>query len=283
MEYKKFSNGLKIPVLGLGTWRIGGDGNSPDYSKDQESITAIVEAVKLGYTHIDTAEQYGAGHCEELVGEAIKGFDREKLFITTKVMSKNLQYDDVIRSCKKSLERLQTSYIDLYLIHAPNKDISLEETMKAMDHLLDINLVKFIGVSNFNVETLKEAQKYSKHKIVANQIEYSLMTRNKGRYGDSIDMESETIPYCQKHDIIIMAERPIERGALLKPNPVLDALAENYGKTKAQIAINWLISKPNIITIPKSSDVNHLKENLGAIGWKLTEEDLATLDSMEFI
>ena len=128
----------------------------------------------------------------------------------------------------------------------------------------------------------EEAQKVSKSKIVVNQIEYSLLTRNQGKYGSNNNMELETVPYCQENNIIIMAERPIERGLLLKSHPILDKLEQKYGKTKAQIAINWLISKKNIVTIPKSSNVEHMKENLGALGWKLSNKDVKLLDETNF-
>ena len=281
MEFKTLDKDFKIPVLGLGTWGIGGFLET-DSSNDDKSIQAIKDAIDLGYTHIDTAELYGAGHSEELIGKAIKDLDRSKLIITSKVFKTNLKYDDVIASCKKSLEKLQTNYIDIYLIHAPNPEIPLEETMRAMDYLIEQKLVRFIGVSNFSVEKMKEAQRYSKNKIVANQIPYNLATRNKNHRGSCINMESEIIPYCQENDIIIMAYRPIERGFLLEPNPILDELSKKYNKTKAQIAINWLISKKGIITIPKSTNIEHLKENLGAVGWNLSNEDIKLLDETEF-
>ena len=281
MEYKTLIDGVKIPVLGLGTWLIGGD-LEPDYSDDANAIRAIQKAIELGYTHIDTAEMYGNGHCEELIGKAIKGIDRKKLFITSKVRESKLKYDDVIKSANESLNRLQTNYLDLFLIHSPSPVIPIEETMAAFDYLVEKEFVKYIGVSNFKVDQLIEAQKYSKNKIVANQIEYSLLTRNVGQYSGNIDMESETIPYCQQNNIVIMAERPIERGFILKAHSVLDALEIKYQKTKAQIAINWLISKKNIITIPKSINEDHLKENLGSIGWELEDEDINILDNIKF-
>jgi len=135
---------------------------------------------------------------------------------------------------------------------------------------------------------MQEAQKHSKNKIVANQIPYNLATRNvnldrnANRVDSCINMESEIIPYCQENDIIIMAYRPIERGFLLKPNSLLDDLSKKYGKTKAQIAINWLVSKKNIVTIPKSTSLDHLKENLSAIGWSLSDDDIKLLDEMKF-
>src|SRR3989304_206462 len=166
MEYKTIS-GIKIPVLGLGTYGMSGEKKRtaaiPEYA-DKQHIEAIRTAIKLGMTHIDTAESYGNGHAEKLVAEAIKGLDREKLFITSKVSEENLHYDDVIASCKASLQRLGTNYIDLYLIHFPNPNIPIEETMRTMDFLVEKKSVRFIGVSNFSVEQLKEAQKYAKNK-----------------------------------------------------------------------------------------------------------------------
>ena len=281
MEFKTLINDIKIPVLGLGTWLIGG-ALEADYSQDIKAITAIKKAIELGYSHLDTAEMYGNGHCEELIGEAIKNVNRNSLFITSKVRESKLRYDNVIISANESLNRLQTDYIDLYLIHSPSETIPIEETMRAFDHLIENNMVRNIGVSNFRVDQLMEAQKHTKYKIVANQIEYSLLTRNKGKYSGNIDMESKTIPYCQENNIIIMAERPIERGLILKSHPVLDKLESKYNKTKAQIAMNWLISKKNIITIPKSINEAHLKENLGALGWKLEIADITALDEIQF-
>lgn len=271
---------FSMPLLGLGTWRIGGDG-SADYSHDNKEIQAIKTALKLGYSLIDTTEMYGAGHCEELIGKAIEGFDRKKLFIVSKVLDDNLHYEDVIKSAKASLKRLNTLYMDLYLIHAPNSEISLEETMQAMDYLMKEKLVKNIGVSNFTVDLLKEAQSFSKNPIVVNQIEYSLMTRNEGIYGYTSNQEKEIIPYCEKNHITVMSERPLERGLLLKSHPVMNALVEKYSKTRAQIALNWLITK-GIVAIPKSTDKTHLKENLGALGWNLSKEDVQLLDKTKF-
>lgn len=281
MEYKFIDKKTKIPVLGLGTWGFGGFRES-DFSQDEESICAIKAAINVGYTLIDTAELYGAGHTEELVGKAIKDIDQSTLFIISKVFKTNLKYNDVLVSCKNSLERLCTNYLDLYLIHAPNPDIPLSETMRAMDELVEKKFVRFIGVSNFSVEQMKEAQIYSQHKIVVNQIPYNLSARNKDYRGYCVNMESEIIPYCQQNGILIMAHRPLERGFLLQSHQLLDSLSKKYNKTKAQIAINWLLSKKNIITIPKSVNPEHMKENLDALGWKLDDIDMQLLDETEF-
>ncbi|MBN1693850.1 aldo/keto reductase [candidate division WOR-3 bacterium] len=276
MEYKNLTKNTKIPVLGLGTWEIGGR-MSRDTSYDAEGIAAIRGAIELGYTHIDTAEMYGAGHSEELVGLAIKDFDRDSLFITTKVLPEHLRYKDVIKSAEGSLKRLKTDYIDLYLIHVPNPKISIKETMQAMDLLVKQKKIRFIGVSNFSVEQLKEAQDFTENKIVNNQIEYNLLTRHSGMY--NVNIESEIIPFCQENEIIITAWKPLVKGILFREkNKLLEELALKYDKTLSQIAINWLINKKNIITIPKSTNFKHLKENLGALGWKLSEEDMKKLD-----
>ena len=268
---------ITIPVIGLGTWTIGG-GDEADTTYDDEDISAIRAAIKLGITHIDTAESYAHGHTEELVGRAIGGFDRKSLFITSKVSPEHLGYDDLLASAKGSLQRLNTDYIDLYLIHAPNPDIPVQETMKAMDFLAEQKLIRCMGVSNFSVEQIKEAQKYTKNKIVANQIEYNLLVRDKGRVTEN--MESKIIPYCQENNILIIAWRPLARGKLAKPGfKILDELADKYHKTQAQIAIHWLISKKGIVAVSKSTKVEHLEKNLGALGWKLRQEDIDRLNN----
>ena len=250
---------------------------SRDASEDTEGIAAISKALEFGYTHIDTAEMYGAGHSEELVGVAINDFDRGSLFITTKVLPQHLRYDDCIKAAEGSLRRLQTDYIDLYLIHIPNPEIPIKETMMAMGTLVRQEKIRFIGVSNFSVEQLKEAQKYAENKIVNNQIEYNLLTRHSGMY--NVNIESEIIPFCQENDIIITAWKPLVKGRLFREkNKLLEEISKDYNKTLAQIAINWLINKKNIITIPKSTSIEHLKENLGALGWKLCTEDMRRLD-----
>ncbi len=281
MDFKTLYDGTKVPSIGLGTWLIGG-ALQPDYSADAEAVRILRVALEMGYTFIDTAELYGAGHCEELIGQAIRGLDRSKLFIVSKVKD-HLQYADVLSSAEGSLQRLGVEYIDLYLIHAPVPHIPLEETMKAMNELVDAGKVKYIGVSAFALDTLKRAQLLSRHRIAAHQLEYSLLTRNKGKYGDIQNMESEVIPYCQEHDMLVMAVRPIERGFLVSSdNPVLHAICRKYDKTAAQVALNWLICKKNIMAIPKSANEKHLKENLGALGWQLSAEDIKKLDETKF-
>lgn len=276
MNFKTLKKGFSLPELGLGTWKIGGE-REPDTSRDMEWVHGIEEAIRMGYTHIDTAEMYGVGHTEELIGEALRGFPRESLAIATKVFATNLAYDDVLESAQNSLVRLDLDYVDLYYIHAPNPDIPLKETMQAFDELIAQGRIKNIGVSNFTRELLEEAQSYTKNKIVANQVEYNLVTREQSHYGANTKMESEMLPYCQANDILLVAYRPLDRGIVLEKNPLMDELAEKYQKTYAQLAINWLLSQKNVVAIPKSSDTAHMQENLGATGWYMEKNDVERL------
>lgn len=276
METWKVDNGFGVPKIGMGLGSFGG-GRTADYSNDEADIQCIKDAINLGYTHMDTSELSGGGHTEELVGEAIKDIDRSGLMIATKAWKTHLGYDDLLLAAENSLKRLKVDYIDLYYLHYPNPDIPLKETMMAMDKLVENGLVKNIAVSNFTLDLLIEAQSFSKNKIEVIQIEFSLLTRNKGKYGGNKDMESKTIPYCQKNGILVVAERPLERGILLEPNDVMDEIAKKYDKTRAQIAINWLVSQKNIVTIPMSHKIEHLKENLGGAGWSMDDADTEKL------
>ncbi len=258
-----------MPVFGLGTWRMGGD-MEYDPSDDRANIKAVKAAIDSGITHIDSAEKYAQGHAEELVGKAIKGYDRSKLFLVSKVADGNLRYEDVLKSCVASLKRLGTDYLDLYLIHAPNPQIPIKETMKALDKLKAEGLIKNIGVSNFNVNRMKEAQAATKNKIVANQLHFNLIIREVERKG--------VLKYCQDNDVILIAWRPLEAGVLTKDqSPTVDRICKKYKKTPAQVAINWLVSQNNVVTLSKMKSPKHLQDNLGAIGWQMTEEDIDDL------
>jgi len=251
---KKLQNGFEMPVFGLGTWRL-------------ESASAIKTCIEMGITHIDTAEKYAEGHAEKMVGEAIQGYDRNKLFIVSKVAEYNLNYEKLLIAAGKSLERLKTDHFNLYLIHAPNDSIPIEETMKAMDYLLEKGLTKYIGVSNFNNDRFKEAQKYSKNKLVANQLHYNVQVRE-------IE-QKKVLEFSQQNDTMVIAWRPLQKGMLLNgENKILNDLSKKYNKTPAQIAINWLISQKNVVTLSKMSSIDHIKENLGTIGWNLEHEDI---------
>ncbi|OHA21813.1 MAG: hypothetical protein A2849_02680 [Candidatus Taylorbacteria bacterium RIFCSPHIGHO2_01_FULL_51_15] len=266
---KKLKSGFALPELGLGTWGMGGR-HEPDSSNDEAEITAIKAAIDAGLTHIDTAEVYGVGHSEELIGEAIKGVNRSKLFLTSKVAKENHTCDGILESCKKSLKRLGTSYLDLYLLHHFSSECPLDEAIQALDMLVDQKLVRHIGVSNFTKEHLKEAQKYAKHQIVCNQVYYNLQARE--------PESSRLLEYCKKHDVLLVAYRPVEKGKLLEEvPPLMEEMCVKYQKTPAQIAISWLISQENVVTLVKTSNPAHLKENVGATGWYMTKGDVEIL------
>lgn len=268
---KKLKCGFEIQVFGVGTWRMGGDQNYDPNNNDEADIKGIKAAIDAGITHIDTAEVYAQGHAETLVAQAIKDYDRSQLFIVSKVEQRNLKHDDVLQSCENSLKRLKTDYLDLYLIHVPNPDIPIKETMKAMDELKEDGLIKNIGISNFTVERSKEAQACTNNKIVANQLHLNLIYREPQRNG--------LIKYCQKNDIMFIAWRPVQKGELTEKGKykILDEMCSKYQKTPAQIAINWLISQNNMVTLSKMRDTKHLEENLGAIGWEMEKKDIDRL------
>ncbi|MEI6835766.1 MAG: aldo/keto reductase [Candidatus Falkowbacteria bacterium] len=269
---KKLNSGFEIPVLGFGTWLMGGRMKKEIGYDENNDIEVIKKTIELGGYRFDTAEMYADGYSEEILGKALMGVDRNSLFVTSKVSPNNLAYDDVISSCKKSLERLQMSYLDLYLVHMPNPDIPIEETMKAFDYLKEQGLVKNIGVCNFNVERLIEAQSQTKNKIVLNQVHYNLIFREPELKG--------VIEYCQNNDIFIEAWRPVQYGSLAKKGiTIVDELCNKYNKTPSQIALNWLISQKNVITLTKTGNIKHLEENLDSVNWNMSDEDIELLRS----
>lgn len=270
---------MNIPKIGLGTWGLGGK-----YERDESNREASIESLRcgleIGYRLIDTAELYGRGLAEEIVGQAIKPFRREEIFIISKVWLDHLEYEAVINSAKKSLARLGTDYIDLYLIHwskenRPKKIVPLEETVSAMEYLAGQKLIKYIGVSNTDVNTLEQVQKILKHtKLAANQIEYNLHDKSASQ---------DIIPYCRRHDIKLIAYRPLAKGRLaIYDNETIKLLAKKYERTPVQIALNWIIAQ-KIIPIPKAGSLEHLRENFGALGWELTADDVKLLSRTNFI
>lgn len=262
----------KIPAIGLGTYGIGGYMHS-DYSKDKEAIELIRYAIEIGLNFIDTAEMYGSGHTEELIGEAIMGL-REKVFIATKVSPSHFSYEEVIKACERSLKRLKTTYIDLYQLHWPNPSIPIKETMKAMEYLVDKGKIRYIGVSNFSVEETKEAiEALSKYEIVSNQVEYSILERS---------VEKDLIPYCEREKISIIAYSPLARGAIFRGNAaeVLSRIAKKHNSTISQIALAWLIRNPIVVAIPKTSKKERAKEFLGAYEINLDEGDLRLINEL---
>jgi len=274
MEFKELGNsGTKIPVLGLGTWGIGGF-SSRHLGGEDDDVRALKLGLDLEMRFIDTAEIYARGHSEEVVAQAVKS-QRENVFIATKVSPENLQYDDVIRSCESSLKRLETSFIDLYQIHWPNTSIPVAETMKAMERLVAEGKIRHIGVSNFSVRQTREAQEaLSKSTLASNQVEFSLVDRS---------IEEDLLPYAEKQHITVIAYSPIARGQISKGGrneswQMLDQIASKYSKTKAQVALNWLIAKKPVVAIPKAASLDHVRENAGAAGWQMSQADYEALN-----
>ena len=271
MEVKKFVTGEEIPVLGLGTWRMGGSLH-PDYSQDSQVVELLQTAIQLGYTHIDTAEVYADGHTEELVGRAARSFRRESLFITTKIWHTNLGFSAVHRSVDGSLKRLSSDYVDLCLIHNPDPATSLTDTFDALNELVARGKIRNIGVSNFNLQQMQKAQALSNSPIVTNQVPYNL-------YNHAY-LKNGVLKHCQEQGVLLTAYSPFDRGIVLS-DPVVGKLAAMYGKTPAQVALAWLVRQPGVITIPMSGDASHLKSNLEALDIQFSGQDIEILDNLE--
>ncbi len=267
MEYVKFSDtNFKISKIGIGTWKLG--------INPTEEISAIKYALDEGVNFIDTAEMYGT---EALVSKAIKGYDRNSVFIATKVSPHNFNYDNLIKACNRSLERLNIKYIDLYQLHFPNYRISMNETFAALEYLVKEGKILSIGVSNFNIDELKRAKQILKeNKVRSNQIEYSILVRS---------LHDQIIDYCKNNNIEIIAYSPLLRGNMgkkrnIKTNEIFEELTKKYNATNAQIALSWLISK-NALPIPKSGSIEHMKENINALEIKLSANDIKKIDDIK--
>ena len=259
MDYKPLGDvGVDLPEIGLGTSEYTG------------GVEPLRRGVYLGATLIDTAELY---RTEVIVGEAIRGM-RDRVFLATKVSPLHFRRRALLNAAENSLKALGTDYIDLYQLHWSNPLVSIGETMAAMEQLVDSGKVRFIGVSNFSVRRLKKAQAaMTRHKIVSNQVGYSLVDRR---------IEPGLLSYCQQNGITVIAYSPLGTGMNhLKARDRASALAHvaaETGKTEAQVALNWCISKENVIAIPKSNSLERIQENCDASGWRLTAEQIKALD-----
>jgi diketogulonate reductase-like aldo/keto reductase len=257
----------------MGTWRMGG-GMGPDSSRDQSEVDALKLGLNLGMTLIDTAEMYGSGHSEEIVSRALRSW-KKPVFVASKVSPSHFAHDDVLRSARKSLDRLAVKQMDLYQLHWPNPQIPIAETMRAMEKLVKDGLVRHIGVSNFSVEQMKGAQAaLSNAQIASNQVEYSLLDRA---------VEQDILPYCVENDVTLIAYSPLAQGRIANGRgagfKVLDEIGAKLGKTRSQVALNWLLGNDSVIVIPKASDKTHVRENSQAAGWKLSSENWQRLDA----
>lgn len=262
---KTLDNGFTMPVYSFGMWLIGGK-REVDTSHDNENVALLRGAIERGVTSFDTAEGYAAGHSEVLLGRAIDGMNRKDLFIATKVGGEHQNYDDLIRSAHASLERLDTDYIDLYMLHSyPNPGTPIESTMAAMDYLIEQKLIRHIGVSNMTPRRMAEVQKHTKHKIVYNQLHYNVVYREAEASG--------SLEFIQQNDMFLGAWRPLQKGAI-PDTEIITRLAKAYNKTPNQVLLNWLVSQKNVVTIAKTSSLDHLEENLGALDWQLSEASI---------
>lgn len=256
------ASGATMPVFGLGTWYMG------DSSARREAeADAIRYGLDLGITLIDTAEMYGEGGAEEVVGDAISG-RREQLFIVSKVYPHNASRQGVIDACHRSLRRLRTDYIDLYLLHWPGSE-PLEETFAGFHALQDEGEIRDFGVSNFDVDDLRDVPRTEQTLLGTNQVFYNLAHR---------EVEWTVMPWCREHHVPIMAYSPLDQAGALLDAPVLRDVARKYGATVPQVALAWLLQQEQVVVIPKSSQRSRIKENLGALDIALSAQDLTDLN-----
>ncbi|MCP4188486.1 MAG: aldo/keto reductase [Gammaproteobacteria bacterium] len=262
MRKTKLPSGNEIPVFGLGTWRMGEQQN-----RFKQEVNAIRAAVDLGITLIDTAEMYGEGGAETVIGEAIRGC-RDNLFLVSKFYPHNAARDDVVDACEHSLRRLDCDYLDLYLYHWPGS-IALSETFDALHELLDSGKIRGFGVSNFDLDDLKDIPVADQPLLGCNQVFYNLAHR---------EVEWAVADWCQQTGVPLMAYSPLDQASSMLQAPALKAVAARHDATAAQIALAWLLHQPNTVVIPKSVDPRRIEENLTALNIGLSTEDLVELD-----
>lgn len=263
MQTLNLSSGKPIPILGMGTWQMGENARNR-----QSEINALRHGLDLGLSLIDTAEMYGEGGAEEVIALAIAN-RRAEIFLVSKVYPHNASKQGTIAACERSLKRLNTDYLDLYLLHWRGS-VPLAETLDAFQTLQQAGKICSYGVSNFDVKDLEEASHLNGGNAIAtNQVLYNLTRRG---------IEWNLLPWCQQHSMPIMAYSPIEQGRLLN-NQTLTAIAQEREVTAAQVAIAWLLHQDNVIVIPKASRVEHIEQNYTALDLKLSADELATLDA----
>jgi diketogulonate reductase-like aldo/keto reductase len=261
----------KIPVLGQGTWGISGFFKDKEYYEQwKESLRTGIE---LGMTHIDTAEIYGWGRSEEIVGEIIAEYDRDDLFITSKLFPFHFRRKSMKRAANKSLNRLGIDCFDLYLIHWPNRLISLEKKMNVLESLVKEGKTRYIGVSNFSVKRFKKAQSFLKsEELINNQLKANVIEQKH---------MSHSLPYYQENNLTMTAYSPLSHKGLTaideKSHKKLQKVAQEHNKTIQQIAIAWLLHHENLITIPKAFHTNHVKANVEAASINLSKEEIEFL------
>jgi len=261
-------SGRPIPVLGQGTWMMG-----DDPSQRNAEIAALRLGFDLGMTLIDTAEMYAEGGAEKVVGEAIADRARDEVFIVSKVAPNNATRRGTVDACERSLRRLKTEYIDLYLLHWRG-DVALAETLEAFQQLKEEGKIRDYGVSNFDVDDMEEAFALpGGDQIASNQVLYNPAHRG---------IEWDLIRWCRSRGIPIMAYSPVGIDAAEQKrtlgHPTIKSIASRHDVTPAQIALAWLLREPDIIAIPKAVQPQHIRENRAALEIELTDRDLEELD-----
>lgn len=256
-------NGRVLPALGLGTWKMG-----EQRGIEKLEIDSLRLGIDLGMTLIDTAEMYGDGGAELLVGKALED-RRDEVFLVSKVYPWNASFEGTITACEASLRRLNTDRLDLYLLHWRGEH-PLAETVRAFEHLKRTGKIDAWGVSNFDTDDMEELFSVPDGKnCLANQVLYNLSRRG---------IEHDLLPWCQGHDVAVMAYSPIEQGRLLH-HPVLVDIAKAYQATPAQIALAFLMERDGVVAIPKSASLRRIQENREAAELDITDEDWAVLDA----
>ena len=247
-------SGDELPALGFGTWRL-------DDEAVRETVPAALDA---GYRHVDTAEGY---RNEAATGEVLADYDREEVFITSKVLPKHLSYDALVGACEDSLERLGTDYLDLYLIHWPNPAVSLRESLDAMATLHDRGLVRNVGVSNFNAHQLSCAHHVSDVPIAVNQVEFHPWFQR-----------PDLVDFCHDTDTVVEAAAPLARTQVFD-DPVVEEVADSYGVSPAQVVLKWAVER-DVVVLPKSTSPAHVRQNAD-LDWSIAEEDRRALDGRD--
>jgi diketogulonate reductase-like aldo/keto reductase len=262
MRQIELASGRSMPVFGLGTWRMGEHAD-----RFQAEVSVIREARELGVSLLDTAEMYGEGGAEEVIGAAIRG-QRDGLFLVSKFYPHNASRRGVIEACERSLTRMGCDYIDLYLLHWPGS-IPLAQTFDGLHALQDSGKIRDFGVSNFDISDLQAIPEEDRHRLGCNQIFYNLAHRQ---------VEWQVRDWCHRHGTPLMAYSPLDQGGGLLREPVLLEVAARHQASAAQIALAWLLQQPQTVVIPKSAKAQRIAENLAALDIELSAGDLSDLD-----
>ena len=260
----RLPSGEAMPVFGLGTWRMGEDAR-----RRKDEVAALKLGFELGITLIDTAEMYGNGGAEEIVADAVAG-RRDEMFIVSKVLPSNASRSRTIAACERSLKRLRTDRVDLYLLHWRDST-PLQETVDAFKTLAEQGKIRHWGVSNFDMDDMVDLLALSGGRgeaCATNQVLYNLTRRG---------IEFDLLPLCREQGMPVMAYSPIEQGRMLR-DPALVKVAKAVGATAAQVALAWLLAQDGVISIPKATNPAHVREDIAALDVTLDDEAIAALD-----